>query len=662
MEFINLSILSNTGKGKEEQRGRRQKKLYNKEGKGSSFSIIKENLYFKSVTSFRSLSKPWFSIVAYKKVSPKLIERISKKSGVESLFVEGENRPLQTRSKIKIEELEKNKKQSWKQDLHHNEYFISKRDLLNDQNEIIATAIVASSIENEKSKNNKIIINIIISLVLFGFASLIVLNILVSKVLLAPISELKYRAREIANGELDTDINCIGSDEIAELASNFALLRDSVKNKIEELNQIKEGLEKTIVARTLEVTSKNHELEGRLIEIKKLQESLISQDKMASFGVLTAGVAHEIKNPLSIIKMSINIVQKSLSSLLNFFEKDLKNPTSDKVKVLVESLVRPTGFIETHSRRIGEIVQHLLGTTSILKGDFEKTNMIRLIDQYFNLSYHSMRGTNPIEVKVEKKYNKIDLIFINPTQISRVFANLFDNAFNALGVKKKEGLPDYVAKLKIEVLDMENEVEVLIFDNGVGISEKILPKIFDPFFTTKSGTQGAGLGLYVCYDIMKEHEGRITVNSVKNEFTEFSIIFKKEKFHQRKLNEKIHMCLVDDEEAACEIMMLYFMDEAHSNKFEISLAYSGHDCLNFLRSKKGAGTKIIITDLNMPGMDGFSLLETVRDEFGHIKTCVMSAYDDLEKMEKAQSLGALKYFVKPFDLEEIKKSIESIAS
>jgi len=257
-------------------------------------------------------------------------------------------------------------------------------------------------------------------------------------------------------------------------------------------------------------------------EIIRTQEKLLTQEKLASLGALTAGIAHEIKNPLNFVNNFSEISQE----LLDEIKTELKNNHQKNAMALFEDLSHTLEKINTHGKRADSIVKGMLLHSRGSSGEKVLTNINDLLDQYVALAYHGMRAQDKeFNITIEKNYDQsIDKVNIIPQDISRVFLNIVNNACYDTNEKKKTLGDVFNPVLKVSTKNLKDKVEIRIEDNGNGIPASVKDHIFNPFYTTKPTGEGTGLGLSLSYDIVvKQHNGEIKFNTVPGEFTEFII-------------------------------------------------------------------------------------------------------------------------------------------
>ena len=264
-------------------------------------------------------------------------------------------------------------------------------------------------------------------------------------------------------------------------------------------------------------------------EIIKTQEQLIFQQKLASLGELTAGIAHEIKNPLNFINNFAELSKETIDDLLEALNDRKIMMTEEKfleVKELSGILKDNIERINNHGNRADSIIKNMLLHSRGKSGEKMLVDLNELLDQYINLAYHGLRAKDKeFNITIEKDYDKtIEKINIIPQDISRVFLNIINNACYAANQKKINTGNNFTPTLKVSTNKLEGKVEIKIWDNGEGIPDSVKALIFNPFFTTKPPGEGTGLGLSISYDIItKEHNGELKVNTEEGKFTEFVI-------------------------------------------------------------------------------------------------------------------------------------------
>lgn len=285
-----------------------------------------------------------------------------------------------------------------------------------------------------------------------------------------------------------------------------------LEETIEELEQKRKAIEET-----------NEALNKSLKELKSTQAQLIQSEKMASLGELTAGIAHEIQNPLNFV----NNFSEVSTELLEEMNDEIDQGNMEDVKEIADDLKQNLEKINHHGKRAGEIVKGMLQHSRTSSGQKEPTDINALCDEYLRLAYHGLRSKDKsfnatLKTGFDKSISEINVI---PQDIGRVMLNLITNAFYAVNEKRQRQVEGYDPEVSVttERLD-DGTIEIKVTDNGMGISRKNLDKIFQPFFTTKPTGQGTGLGLSLSYDIItKGHQGSLSVISHENIGSEFIV-------------------------------------------------------------------------------------------------------------------------------------------
>jgi signal transduction histidine kinase len=371
---------------------------------------------------------------------------------------------------------------------------------------------------------------IIIGLGIAGGVILILIIVLISRSITGPLRKLTKATEIVAMGKFDVGLPVIKSkDEIGRLNSAFHIMEDTIRRTINELKEAGENLR--ISHAKLEEYNRTLEdkVEERTATLKAAQTQLIQSEKMASLGQLTAGIAHEIKNPLNFVnnfsELSIELAGEVIEEIDKLSEAlDLKD--AEHLKGILQNIEANVKKINEHGKRADSIIRGMLLHSRGKSGEMQPTDLNALLAEYVALGYHGLRATdNTFNIKIETDYDtSIGLVNVVPQDISRVFLNLINNACYSTAQKKKELKDAYFPILKVSTEKLEKNIAIQIWDNGKGIPKSILDRIFNPFFTTKPAGSGTGLGLSISYDIVvQEHHGEIKVDSKEGEYTEFII-------------------------------------------------------------------------------------------------------------------------------------------
>ncbi len=306
-----------------------------------------------------------------------------------------------------------------------------------------------------------------------------------------------------------------------------ALLKERAKLEEKEKEakiaaEMKAVLEVQVAERTKELVGQKLELEKALGDLKAVQQQLIQNEKMASLGELTAGIAHEIQNPLNFVN-NFSEVNKELLAEMN---DAINNGDYEEAKSLAADISGNQDKINFHGKRADGIVKGMLQHSRSSTGQKEMTDINILCDEYLRLSYHGLRAKDKtfnarFETSFDGSVGKINVV---PQDIGRVILNLINNAFYVVNEKKKTGIEGYEPMVTVSTKKENNKVLISVTDNGNGVPDSIKEKIFQPFFTTKPTGQGTGLGLSLSYDIVKTHGGELKLETKEGKGTTFMII------------------------------------------------------------------------------------------------------------------------------------------
>jgi signal transduction histidine kinase len=330
-----------------------------------------------------------------------------------------------------------------------------------------------------------------------------------------------YRLKHLATG-----------DEIGGLAQSVMTMAEQIGNYIREIQQSKmalelynQSLEYRVAERTQEIADKNAELEGLLKQIKEAQRRLVTQEKMASLGALTAGIAHEIKNPLNFVNNFAELSSELTDELKESIDK-LEIPDADRDDLIdiIGMLHQNVKKIEEHGRRADGIVKGMLAHSHGKAGEMQPVMLNDLLTEYAKLAYHGLRAQDQsfnvtLDFLLDPAIQRVSAV---GQDLSRAILNTVNNACYSANQKKKAIGDSFAPTVTIMSKDLGEKVEIRIRDNGMGIPKEKLTQIFEPFYTTKPTGQGTGLGLSMTFDIIAQvHHGEIHAESVEGEFAEF---------------------------------------------------------------------------------------------------------------------------------------------
>jgi two-component system NtrC family sensor kinase len=292
------------------------------------------------------------------------------------------------------------------------------------------------------------------------------------------------------------------------------LAREKEIERSNLIEQQKIELEKTVEERTAE-------LKQSLKNLQDTQAQLIQSEKMASLGELTAGIAHEIQNPLNFVNNFSEVNEELLKEL----KAEAEQGDLEEVKAIAKDIEFNSEKINQHGKRAEAIVKGMLQHSRTSSGQKEPTDINALTDEYLRLAYHGLRAKDKsfnasFKTDFDDSIGKINIV---PQDIGRVILNLINNAFYAVSEKQKENLNGYEPLVTVSTARVNDKIEITVKDNGNGIPQVVLDKIFQPFFTTKPTGQGTGLGLSISYDIVKAHGGEIKAETKEGEGSAFII-------------------------------------------------------------------------------------------------------------------------------------------
>ena len=362
--------------------------------------------------------------------------------------------------------------------------------------------------------------NLLLGLNLISVTGAVLLAwLFVGRFLIRRLDILSSRMRRMAKGELEGEITIPGSDEVADMAAALEVFRRHAL-EVQRLNLVEK------LANDLK--SKNSELEKVLQDLRKAQNQIVMREKLAALGELTAGVAHEIKNPLNFVKNFSEVSEELLEELQELLPEDgqpMDEDDREDLEEICQDLSENLQCILQHGDRANRIVQDMLmmGREST---DRRIAEINVLVKEHVALAYHSLRATDPdfnveIEYSLDESAGEIECV---PQDLGRVVLNMMTNACHATDEKRRGADRQYFPTVRVETQRSEGTIAIRIRDNGTGIPEAIKEKIFNPFFTTKDTDKGTGLGLALSNDIVREHGGEILVDSEPGEYTEMTVV------------------------------------------------------------------------------------------------------------------------------------------
>lgn len=317
--------------------------------------------------------------------------------------------------------------------------------------------------------------------------------------------------------------------ELYELSSEFNNMINNLSLGQMEVEESKNELEKTNKNLESIVNKKTETLNETISHLKSYQNKLISQEKLASMGTLAAGIAHEIKNPLNLINNSAGLIETFIREELPVYVQSIHDGTFEKNSLYFEEDVAGISnaclMIVKNGNRADSIIKNLLAQSRGDTPDFEKVDLKSLVDEFFKLSFHAMRANRAMDVVKILDICDVGRLHLIPQDIGRALTNLFDNAYYSMSEKLTEYGEDYHPEITVSLSIQEDKFALIsIKDNGEGMDKATCDKVFEPFFTTKPAGKGTGLGLSMVYDIVRSHQGTLSVKTEPGIYTEFTIL------------------------------------------------------------------------------------------------------------------------------------------
>ena len=343
--------------------------------------------------------------------------------------------------------------------------------------------------------------------------------------------------RSMAVGDLEVPVKVGGNDEVTDMATALEVFRRYAL-EVQRLNLVEKLAE--------ELDAKNHTLEQTLENLKQAQEQVVAEQKLASLGQLTAGVAHEIKNPLNFINNFSDVSVELIDEIEEIMEEGQNGQngqngkdgqdgqagqngqaeTVEEINAILSDLRLNLQKVKEHGQRADGIVRSMLEHSRSTPGEWREADVNALLKQYMDLAYHAMRAHNSnfnvtMSEELDPEMGPLEVV---PQDIGRVFLNLVTNACQAIEEKRQQSDDDYDPQLRVSSRRLEDRAEFRVRDNGPGIPEEMRERIFEPFVTTKKTGEGTGLGLSLTTDILTRHGGSIRVDSQEGVFTEMTVV------------------------------------------------------------------------------------------------------------------------------------------
>ncbi len=346
------------------------------------------------------------------------------------------------------------------------------------------------------------------------------------KSLLRPLNYVLEGVKRVNTGELKVEVPVEVQDEIGTLAQQFNKMTDSLRRYAEQMESLVAQRTAELERKSVELEQQKMELQHTLDNLRATQAQLVQSEKMASLGELTAGVAHEIQNPLNFINNFSEVSAELVVELREGPVQLLQDEPKSEATSLLSELAQNLSKIYAHGLRADSIVKGMLQHARKSLGHKEFTDINAFVEEYLRLSYHGLRAkdktfTATVVTDFDEEVGKAKII---PEDLGRVLVNLLNNAYYAVQTKQRLEGKIYQPQIDVSTHRLHDAFEIRVKDNGTGISEEAVKRIFQPFFTTKPTGQGTGLGLSLSYDIVtKGHGGKLYFETVEGQYTEFII-------------------------------------------------------------------------------------------------------------------------------------------
>ncbi len=383
--------------------------------------------------------------------------------------------------------------------------------------EINDEAVDSSTAAQSAAQTGRLLLGVLNVLSISG--ALLLGWLFVGRYMIRRLVGLATAMRSMAGGDLEVPVEVRGNDEVTDMANALEVFRRYAL-EVQRLNLVEKLAE--------ELDAKNRTLEQTLENLKQAQEQIIAEKKLASLGQLTAGVAHEIKNPLNFVSNFSEVSVELVDEIHEVMEeaKTGEVEISEEIEPILADLRLNLQKVKEHSKRADGIVRSMLEHSRSGPGNWRETDLNALLKQYVDLSYHSVRAHNTgFNMTLAQDLDpEMGMLEVVPQDIGRVFLNLVTNACQALDEKRQNSDGGYEPELRIASRRLEDHAEFDIRDNGTGIPEELRERIFEPFMTTKKPGEGTGLGLSLITDILTRHGGSIRLDTEEGVFTEMRVI------------------------------------------------------------------------------------------------------------------------------------------
>jgi signal transduction histidine kinase len=407
--------------------------------------------------------------------------------------------------------------------------------------DICAINVVSST--NHSDTTYRITHFITLLLSVFALVLSAILTVVMVRLILVPVDRLEKASQDVANGNLNVEVPVTSNDEMGNLSFAFNQMTGSLKEAKEnekvqserlkmqwdvltETNQELEENSKRLESQKVKIENKNKELQSAMNKLKEAQNQLVQSEKMASVGQLTAGIAHEINNPINFVSSNISPLKRDMEDIMKLLELCARKPENEDIQkkfdniekfkeeieydVILQEVKQLLSGIEEGARRTMEIVKGLRNFSRLDEGEKKLADINEGIESTLLMLRNQLKN----RIEVVKNFGSIPQLLCYPGKLNQVFMNIINNAGQSI---EGNGI------IEVSTTYDKKIIQVSIKDNGRGMSPKVAEHIFEPFYTTKDVGKGTGLGLSISYGIIQEHDGEIIVQSEESKGTEFII-------------------------------------------------------------------------------------------------------------------------------------------
>lgn len=378
-----------------------------------------------------------------------------------------------------------------------------------------------SQVHQQLAQAEALRLRIIVSSLLLSVGITVLLATITSRAIAHPIETVTHVASAIVNeSNLEIRTPVTSNDEVGSLATSLNQLVQWVDDSTQDLELARQTLEQRVEERTQELTQ-------ALQELQHSQAQLIQREKMSSLGQMVAGIAHEINNPINFIYGNLDYAKRSINDLLillELYRQEYPQPNGAiqeqsevmDLDFLIADMPKMLSSLKSGAERIQEVVLSLRNFCRLDEAQLKRADIHEGLENTLLLVGHRLQPN----INLVKKYSQLPRIDCYPAQLNQAFINIISNAIDALEEVQGKAIPTIV--IRSETID-NRWIRVSIWNNGAAIPDDVQERIFDPFFTTKSVGKGSGMGLAICYQIVKKHQGKIEVTSEAEKGTEFAI-------------------------------------------------------------------------------------------------------------------------------------------